>query len=484
MPNPLMSQEEVQKRIESELSLPTEDRSKYRRTAVKHMLDKAYNKRKQQQELDKKQQEAEELAARGQSYIGSPSMPQDVKDRVFGTVEENKAQDKINDYNYTASLSWLPTASNPNLSKESRGFMYGVDKDNFGNYVVAGLFPQLNNLSFPYQAAMAVHPAYNLISEDGVKKTVRELSNGNIGAGTLSLAGDLVDASIAAPAAKTAVGGLMFGLGKYGRGSVQNFGRAYTVSNEINSAVNTLPIKTPPLNFGWGPRATVFGTWAHTSPNSILQTSLPEGIVRWDAERGMPLTGGWITEGYPGGMMAERPYIDEYKVSLNKPMVQIGEIPTSTKNATRSQLVRQAESAGADGVRFKDISDNRDIHQNVTYLFDPNTSATFIGRITENGKFVNRPLKLTPGYLYKKGGLIPKCQDNSGNTFCNLFKDKKLDTSWNTFLNKQELEQGTKAAMDIAPKVIKYPDMKFDNNKETEESFYYSGDDKVNKYSP
>ena len=67
---------------------------------------------------------------------------------------------------------------------------------------------------------MAAHPAHNLVSEDGVKKTVREFSNGNIGAGTLSLAGDLVDASIVAPAAKTAVGGLMFGLGKYGRGSV------------------------------------------------------------------------------------------------------------------------------------------------------------------------------------------------------------------------------------------------------------------------
>ena len=269
MPNPLMSQEEVQKRIESELSLPTEDRSKYRRTAVKHMLDKAYNKRKQQQELDKKQQEA---AARGQSYIGSPSMPQDVKDRVFGTVEENKAQDKIKDYNYTASLSWLPTASNPNISKESRGFMYGVDRDNIGNYVIAGLFPQLNNLSFPYQAAMAVHPAYNLVSEDGVKKTVREFSNGNIGAGTLSLAGDLVDASIAAPAAKTAVGGLMFGLGKYGRGSVQNFGRAYTVNNEMN---NTLGQGIMPTLSILGDR-TEAGVYRFTQPDGTIRLRLPE----------------------------------------------------------------------------------------------------------------------------------------------------------------------------------------------------------------
>lgn len=272
MPNPLMSQEEVQKRIQSELSLPTEDRSKYRKTAVRQMLDKAYNKRKQQQELDKKQQEAEELAARGQSYIGSPSMSQDVKDRVFGTVEQNKAQDKIKDYNYTASLSWLPTASNPNISKESRGFIYGVDRDNIGNYVVAGLFPQLNSLSFPYQAAMAVHPAYNLVSEDGVKKTMREFSNGNIGAGTLSLAGDLVDASIAAPAAKTAVGGLMFGLGKYGSGSVQNFGRAYTVNNEMNSTLGQGVM--PTLNI-LGDR-TEAGVYRFTQPNGTIRLRLPE----------------------------------------------------------------------------------------------------------------------------------------------------------------------------------------------------------------
>jgi hypothetical protein len=122
----------------------------------------------------------------------------------------------------------------------------------------------------------------------------------------------------------------------------------------------------------------------------------------------MPTTGGWVTEGWPAGMMAERPYIDTYEVTLNKPIIQVGEIPTATKNATRSQLVRQAESIGADGVQFKGIADNKAKNQNVTYIFDPDASVKFIGRSAENGKFVMRPSTLTEA---EKLG-IPKVDRN------------------------------------------------------------------------
>lgn len=158
--------------------------------------------------------------------------------------------------------------------------------------------------------------------------------------------------------------------------------REKALAKELDKAIASTTISTSPtrLNVGWGPRTRFMGSWAHTQPNERLSTNLPDGKIRWDADgRGMPITGGWVTEGRPGGMMAERPYIDWYEVTLNKPMTQVGEIAANGKNTTRSQLVRDAETLGADGFQFKGIADNRAKNQNVTYLYDPDSSTKPFG---------------------------------------------------------------------------------------------------------
>lgn len=191
--------------------------------------------------------------------------------------------------------------------------------------------------------------------------------------------------------------------------TVDNIARNHYAPYDLYRTVQETKLPTQPyLNIGWGPKVKTTGTWAHTKPNEKLSTVISDGTIRWDAKRGMPTTGGWVTEGQPAGMMAERPYIDTYEVTLNKPIIQVGEIPTTTKNATRSQLVRQAESMGADGVQFKGIADNKAKNQNVTYIFDPDASVKFTRRSVENGRFVTRPSSLTEA---EKLG-IPKVDRN------------------------------------------------------------------------
>ena len=169
-------------------------------------------------------------------------------------------------------------------------------------------------------------------------------------------------------------------------------------AKQLNNQVNNtrLSVREPYLNVGWGPAKQIKATWAHTQPNERLSTNLPAGKIRWDADgRGMPTTGGWVTEGRPGGMMAERPYIDWYDITLNKPMTQVGEIVATGKNATRSQLVRNAETLGADGFQFKGIADNRAKNQNVTYLYDPDSSAKPFGYLSDN---IQELLQTKSGY--------------------------------------------------------------------------------------
>lgn len=80
--------------------------------------------------------------------------------------------------------------------------------------------------------------------------------------------------------------------------------------------------------------------------------------------------------------------------------------------------------------------------------------------------------------------LIPKCQTNANNAFGKLKTEFSPDLSWNQTYNKKQLEEGVKTVMDISPKTIRYPNMVFDNSKETEESVYYNGNSKLDQYSP
>lgn len=59
--------------------------------------------------------------------------------------------------------------------------------------------------------------------------------------------------------------------------------------------------------------------------------------------------------------MAERPYHQQFEVTLKKPMVQVGEVKTikGQKNTSRNAIVKQARDMGADAGIFDGIADNK-----------------------------------------------------------------------------------------------------------------------------
>lgn len=69
--------------------------------------------------------------------------------------------------------------------------------------------------------------------------------------------------------------------------------------------------------------------------------------------------------------MAERPYHQQFKVALKKPMVQVGEVQTipGQKNTSRNAIVKTARDMGADAVIFDGIADNKLQNQQVIAVF-------------------------------------------------------------------------------------------------------------------
>ena len=80
----------------------------------------------------------------------------------------------------------------------------------------------------------------------------------------------------------------------------------------------------------------------------------------------------WLTkEDGTAGMMAERPYHQQFEVALKKPMVQVGEVQTipGQKNTSRNAIVKTARDMGADAVIFDGIADNKLHGQQVVSVF-------------------------------------------------------------------------------------------------------------------
>lgn len=135
-------------------------------------------------------------------------------------------------------------------------------------------------------------------------------------------------------------------------------------------------LKTPyifPGQLGWSPAETRT-VWHRTNnPNFKIKRKFKG---RWDAEEhGAPENGLWVSEKKDIGFMNDRPILVQLQQTLKKPMVQIGDIPAQGKNKLRNHILREAEQSGADAVKFQGIKDNKASNQNVTFIFEPTTSA-------------------------------------------------------------------------------------------------------------
>lgn len=131
-----------------------------------------------------------------------------------------------------------------------------------------------------------------------------------------------------------------------------------------------------PGQLGWSPAETRT-VWHRTNNPNFKVKRVFEG--RWDAkEHGAPRNGLWVSEKKDIGFMNDRPILVQLQQTLKKPMVQIGDIPAQGKNNMRNYILRDAEQSGADAVKFQGIKDNKTSNQNVTFIFEPTTSATML----------------------------------------------------------------------------------------------------------
>ena len=159
--------------------------------------------------------------------------------------------------------------------------------------------------------------------------------------------------------------------------------------------------KTPyifPGQLGWSPAETRT-VWHRTNnPNFKIKRKFKG---RWDAkEHGAPENGLWVSEKKDIGFMNDRPILVQLQQTLKKPMVQIGDIPTQGKNNMRNYILRESEQSGADAVKFQGIKDNKTSNQNVTFIFEPTTSATILPKEYKVlKKRMQIPEKDLPGFI-------------------------------------------------------------------------------------
>lgn len=134
-----------------------------------------------------------------------------------------------------------------------------------------------------------------------------------------------------------------------------------------------------PHNIGWAPAQKAY--WWHHSNEPITKFKVPFkerwDVINHDADPNLI----WLTkENGTAGMMSERPYHQQFKVALKKPMVQVGEVQTipGQKNTSRNAIVKTARDMGADAVIFDGIADNKLRGQKVVAVMGDKTTPTHI----------------------------------------------------------------------------------------------------------
>lgn len=204
-------------------------------------------------------------------------------------------------------------------------------------------------------------------------------------------------------------------------------------------------LKTPyifPGQLGWSPAETRT-VWHRTNNPNFKVKRVFEG--RWDAkEHGAPKNGLWVSEKKNIGFMNDRPILIQLQQTLKKPMVQIGDIPTQGKNNMRNYILRESEQSGADAVKFQGIKDNKTSNQNVTFIFEPTTSATILPKEHEVlKKRMQIPEKDRPGFI------IPTPQ--------HLQKQHSLDSPEKHWLSDMRIFRKADSGRNFMMKYLKSP---------------------------
>ena len=255
-------------------------------------------------------------------------------------------------------LGWVDENEHPVLLKESAtGQELDRIKDtakDAGKLVATGLA-----FSNPVTSSTAMAPLITgsqaYFMSEGLKDAHDRVASSNKTAANGAMVA--LDIAGAVPAVSAAVNGA-----KYVLPTVAKTVTPVLITKQISKT--KLPIVEPTLNIGWGPKQTINVSRA----GEYNQMYFPE---RWDVvNEGANPHGVWLQGKYgiprteatnPGkGMKAAkarnifstRP--DKYTgtVSLDKPMITIGEVPN------RSLLSYQADNMGADGLIYNGVYDN------------------------------------------------------------------------------------------------------------------------------
>lgn len=212
----------------------------------------------------------------------------------------------------------------------------------------------------------------------------------------------------------------------------------------VGMKMRTMPFREtkasePLLNIGWGPRQTISVT--HKSDlgdpltlynpkrwDVVNEGANPFGIW-WQGKLGVPRTienAATVEKAAKAekarALFANRPYTHSGDLTLEKPVVTIGDVPN------RSALSWQAEQMGADGLVYNNVYDNGyDLNQVILSFKQPTTS-----------KVISSDLKLTPEGLYHQSAPILESEierytlDPSINKYVRVFPQNTLSIGGET----------------------------------------------------
>lgn len=169
------------------------------------------------------------------------------------------------------------------------------------------------------------------------------------------------------------VGGFIYGTPKLYNAGVKNI-RNYRMARAFDRAVQesnpqTILNHTFPGQIGQGPKQTFTGYHASFEENLI-----PDYWFKGWSQKKHGAPNGFYTaagDGPISGFLTERPYVHHFESTFDKPMVQIGEVPTPLKNATRNQIEEFAKSQGSDGIIYYGIADNKMRNQTIAKTLHP-----------------------------------------------------------------------------------------------------------------
>lgn len=152
---------------------------------------------------------------------------------------------------------------------------------------------------------------------------------------------------------------------------------ASAMNQSVKNAVT--PRELFPGQIGWAPRQSLTGYHASEAPILKFDYNFPNwAIITHNAPKGIYFT---ANETAPsGGFLAKRPYIQQVQTTLDRPMVQVGEVPAVSKNATRNQIEQMAMDRGADGIIYDGIADNQLKGQTIVKTLNPDVNVNIITR--------------------------------------------------------------------------------------------------------